>query len=150
MHLFFVTFKAPRIELASVSALASGLGGHAVLHNVHTRNLLRCPVRFGTLDPDQFVNVLSQHNLSVLGDNIDAEENEFCDVLYECARNSQSQNYVLEDDSEERWEWLLKENDQSQAWRAINWRDEVEVTPAASTVASPPTDEDFKDHFEST
>ncbi|KAG0724000.1 hypothetical protein GWK47_041536 [Chionoecetes opilio] len=145
-----VVFKAHRINLDSLVTRASRLGDHAALYDRQTCKLMISPVKFSTIDADQFMNAL--HCQCVVSPclvvTLSRKWMNFA-IRYTCgARNSKSRNRAPEDDPIERWECLLMENDQAHLWRAVIWRGEVEPTPVPSSVASPPTDEDFKDYFE--
>ncbi len=113
----YVVLEASSVNLDTLATRDSRLGDHAVLHYRQSNSLVTNPVKFHNIDPEGLMHALSQHGQPVLGEDIEAEVNDVCNVLYECARNSKTHNRIANGDVlVDRWERLLKENDQSQLW----------------------------------
>ena len=142
--------RVPDVNLDALVTRASWLGDHTVLHNRQTCNLVRPPIKFITVDPEKFVNVLSQQYQPILSGDTETCVRDVCSVLYQCARGSRVRcNHSEYDDSVSRWERLVEEGDDGRLWRAINWRGELSGGEDVGGVRLTPTDGEFKDHFES-
>ena len=79
-------------------------------------------------------------------DDVNVFAKNVSDVLYECARRSQSVQDQMRDDLHlGRWERLLRDTDDARVWKAISWKGDFETDKSNEAC---PSDKEFKNHFE--
>ena len=74
-------------SLDCLSARASLLGDHAVLHSKTNNALSKCPVKYDTIDAKKLIQELARCEPPVLGGD-DVSAHNISALLYECARES--------------------------------------------------------------
>ena len=142
-----VNMCPPQVDLMSLGRRANVLGDHATLHNQQSNSVgVRRPFKFTSINSDLFCRVLSQRGMPQLRDGVDSYADSVSNVLYSCIEASRYQVAVAtSEQSLERWERLISDQDDCRIWRAIDWKGEyrdikdTEVTP---------TDDQFKNFFE--
>lgn len=80
-----VSIVTSATNLESLFTRASRLGDHVVLYCKQKSNLIKNPLRLRDVDPERFINAISQHGQTVFDVDIDAGVNEVCTELYDCA-----------------------------------------------------------------
>ena len=74
---------------------ASCLGDHAVLYSGTRRERMKKPVRFDSINRENFIHVLSQQEPPRLDGDVDAAVNSMCTTLYESACRGGQVRYLV-------------------------------------------------------
>ncbi len=83
-----------------------------------------------------------------MDDDINVVADAIPNELYRCTERSKNSDRVVEYsmDNMGKWERLLQDKDDSRVWRAIDWKDNFDVSTFGNDKS--PSDEAFEEHFE--
>ena len=148
-----VTITVKGMDLDSTLARASSLGGHAALCGPASKvKQVKKPLRFHMIDKGLFSrNIGSRCDDINMDANIDLVASQVAEVVYSVAERSVGRTVAGRyQDTLSRWERLLGENDDSEVWKAINWKGELnsESKSFQNDDTRCPTDDEFRRHFE--
>ena len=143
-----VTLYPSTSDVSSLYSRAGYLGDHAIMYTKNSNTLIKRPIKFNQINLESFCNNLVRLDLPVLDHyNIDGYVNSVSNILYECSQNSQTRYNVSNnnDNSLERWDRLLNDNDDARVWQAIDWKGQYQENNDNRIC---PNDEQFKDFYE--
>ena len=147
-----VTVSLTGVDLNHLEARASQLGDYSALDRSPAKTkYVRKPIKINCVNKDLFKENISLLDIPDTDIDINNYANEVSNVLYECVEKSRYAGNIEGHNTDNvtlgRWERLLNDRDDSQVWRAINWKGEW--SDATNQTTAGPTDDDFKIHFES-
>lgn len=139
-----VSFATKGEDLDGILSRAGMLGDHSALCTVKSScTHARKPIKTSRI-------IESASAVSVVNDTGDVNtfSQGVSDALYECARRSVAPIRIREptDNTLNRWESLLQDNDDMRVWKAIDWSGNVST--GGNTDHECRSDEAFKTHFE--
>ena len=106
---------------------------------VNNDNFQKMPVKFNSLDVNKFQTLLPDPWSLLSSDNDGNQINELCNniekVLYNVSVNSKCNRQMsVVRNNENRWKWLLEQNDIRKIWQSVNWKgtfdNKVSETPS--------------------
>ena len=131
---------------------ASDLGKHGAENSnsfTSKKIFTKRPVKLDSVDCALFLSKLNETDMPDCTYDLNTAAIQLSSTLYECARASSSTANPLEnniDNTENRWDRIMAEENDAKLWQAINWRGEI--MNELGGVNSVPSDEDFKAHLE--
>ena len=143
-----VSVSPPGVDVKDLCVRAQNLGDHATLHTRSNNALVKRPTKSCNINVEEFHRVLAQRDVPVWNTDghVDRYAEEVADTLYECSRISYNDNRSTGvDATANRWDKLLRDNDDKRVWQSIDWKGEYRETIDNSRC---PDDEEFKLFFE--
>ena len=140
-----ITVHPPNVDVACLCSCAQYLGDHATLYTrVSDKPFVKQPLQLDKINVESFCDALARRDLHLLNhNNIDDYMNAISDVSYTCSRETQNESIMIPSNNQslERWDRLLSDNDDARIWQAIDWKGEYKETNDNSIC---PNDEQFK------
>ena len=144
-----VTVSLPGVNIENLLARAHRLGEHVLSRDASLKTkTCRKPIDVKTVDEKLFLDNLVITDSALMSGSIEDTVKEVTDALYQCANVSTREDRVEPvNNTLGRWERLVDSNNDLEIWRAIDWKGQYESTHRSDVK---PSDEDFKQFFEST
>lgn len=139
--------RLPSVNIAALDTRVSMLGSYGSLTEWQGRGgRQRRPVGFRSLNTDLFINSIPDTEILYDLSDVNAFSNNITDTLYRCAEESRAvAARGRYDNNLDRWERLLRDNDDKRVWQAINWKGDLQTDVRSLEV---PSDDEFKAFFE--
>ena len=138
-------------DVSSLYSRAKYLGDHATMYtSTNISNALnKRPIKFNQINVERFCSNLLRQELPYFNhDNIGEYADSVSNILYKCSQASRIRDTSTPNDTDdtlERWDRLLNDDDDTRVWQAIDWKGQYRETNDNCVC---PNDEQFKDFYD--